>query len=119
MKKHILTCALAMCVFLPTVFGQETTLWEYNTGLAQIGHFEVTPLGSIFVGLPDRVVMLDQYTGEALWERDDIRECQPRADDPETSSNEADGTIRCEVRGMEFSDWSEIFVPSEYQPWDV
>ena len=101
MKKHILTCALAMCVFLPTVFGQETTLWEYNTGLAQIGHFEVTPLGSIFVGLPDRVVMLDQYTGEALWERDDIRECQPRADDPETSSNEADGTIRCQVRGME------------------
>ena len=101
MQRHIFTCALVMCGFVPTVFAQETTLWEYNTGLTPIGHFEVTPLGSIFVGRPDRAVALDQFTGQALWERDDIQGCKPRADDPETAVNESDGTIRCQVRGME------------------
>ncbi len=101
MQKYILTCALALFMFLPTVFGQETTLWEYNIGLTRIGHFEITPLGSVFVGRPDRTVVLDQYTGQTLWERDDIQGCKPRADDPETPVNEADGTIRCQVRGME------------------
>ena len=101
MQRHIFTCALVMCALVPTVFAQETTVWEYNTGLTRIGHFEVTPLGSIFVGRPDRAVALDQFTGQALWERDDIQGCKSRADDPETAVNEADGTIRCQVRGME------------------
>ena len=84
MQQYILTCALLMWIFVPTVFGQETTLWEYNAGLTPIGHFEVTPLGSIFVGRPDRTVALDQYTGQVLWERDDIQGCSPLADNPET-----------------------------------
>ena len=100
MQRHILVCLFVMCVFVPTAFGQETTAWEHDA-IAEIGHFEVTPLGSIFVARPDRTVVLDQYTGQALWERDDIQGCKPRADDSETAVNEADGTIRCRVRGME------------------
>ena len=100
MQKHLLTYSLLLSVLAPPVFGQETTLWEYNAGLTRIGHFEVTPLGSIFVGRPDRALTLDQYTGQVLWERTDIQGCNPRADDPDTTSNEADGTIRCQVLGM-------------------
>ena len=101
MQQYILTCALLMWIFVPTVCGQETTLWEYNAGLIPIEHFEVTPLGSIFAGRPDRTVALDQYTGQVLWERDDIQGCSPLADNPETGVNEADGSVRCQVRGME------------------
>ena len=94
MLKNIFACLLVLCVFVPLAFGQETTVWEYDTDLgAEIGHFEVTPLGSIFVGRPDRTVVLDEYTGEVIWERTDIRGCRQHVDDPDTEYvNEADGT---------------------------
>jgi outer membrane protein assembly factor BamB len=103
MLKNIFACLLVLCVFVPLAFGQEATVWEYDTDLsAEIGHFEITPLGSIFVGRPDRAVALDQYTGEVIWERLDIRGCRQHVDDPDTENvNEADGTIRCRVYGME------------------
>ncbi len=87
---------------VPSAFAQDIPLWEYEAESGAVGHFEVTPLGSLFVGLAGRVVVLDGETGELLWERTDIHGCSPRRDDPDTSgTNEADGTIRCLVDGME------------------
>ena len=113
MLKNIFACLLVLCVFVPLAFGQETTVWEYDTDLgAEIGHFEVTPLGSIFVGRPDRTVVLDEYTGEVIWERTDIRGCRQHVDDPDTEYvNEADGTIRCRVYGMEGARDSYLYLP--------
>ena len=104
---------LVLCVFVPLAFGQETTVWEYDTDLgAEIGHFEVTPLGSIFVGRPDRTVVLEEYTGEVIWERTDIRGCRQHVDDPDTEYvNEADGTIRCRVYGMVGARDSYLYLP--------
>ena len=102
MLKNISAGTVTLSVIVSSAaFGQETTLWEYDAGGAVIGHFEVTPLGSIFVGRGDRAVVLDQDTGEAIWDRADIQRCRQRVDNPDTSAtNEADGTIRCQVDGM-------------------
>ena len=37
MLKNIFACLLVLCVFVPLAFGQETTVWEYDTDLAARG----------------------------------------------------------------------------------
>ena len=44
---------------VPSAFAQDIPLWEYEAESGAVGHFEVTPLGSLFVGLAVRVVALD------------------------------------------------------------
>ena len=43
-----------------------------------IQHFEVTPLGTLFVSTDDGVATLDQETGEVIWSRRDIKGCKPK-----------------------------------------
>ena len=82
--------ALVLIVLLGTLTtaasGQEIAVWEYNSGNEDIGHFEITPSGSLFLSQEDRVRMLEPDTGAMIWERTDIRDCEPEDDD---------GTIRC------------------------
>ena len=68
------------------VSAQDTSIWEYNSGNEDIGHFEIVPSGALFLSQEDRVRMLEPDTGAMIWERTDIRDCEPE---------DEDGTIRC------------------------
>lgn len=69
---------------------RDAVLWTHMTGGEKIGHFEITPVGSVFVSTNDRVAALDPDTGDSIWEREDIRRC---------GTDNEDGTIRCRFLG--------------------
>ena len=70
MSQHIFaTATVILGIWTSAVFGQESTLWTYSSGDEDIGHFEITPSGSIFTSREDRVVMLELDTGNVIWER--------------------------------------------------
>ena len=66
---------------------RNSVLWTHVTGGEEIGHFEVTPLGSLFVSTDGRVAALGADTGDVIWEREDISRCR---------TNSEDSTVRCE-----------------------
>jgi len=66
---------------------RDSVLWNHVIAGEKFGHFEVTPLGSVFVSTDARVGALDADTGDLIWEREDIRRCREDAED---------GTIRCD-----------------------
>ena len=69
---------------------RNSALWNHVSVGSQIGHFEVTPLGSVFVSTDVRVAALDADTGDLIWECEDISRC---------GMNDEDGTIRCNFLG--------------------
>ena len=69
---------------------RNSILWNHVTDGEKIGHFQITPLGSVFVSTDNRVAALDPDKGDLIWERDDIKRCGTNADD---------GSIRCNFLG--------------------
>ncbi len=65
---------------------RNSVLWNHVIAGEKFDHFEVTPLGSVFVSTDARVGALDADTGDLIWQREDIRRCGEDAED---------GTIRC------------------------
>ena len=78
---------------------RDAALWTHMTGGEKIRHFEVTPLGSVFVSTDARVAALDPDTGDVIWEREDIRRC---------GTDDYDGTVRCNFLGKGETRFSAI-----------
>lgn len=78
---------------------RNSVLWNHTVVGEEFGHFEVTPLGSVFVSTVARVAALDADTGEVIWERKDIRRC---------GEDDKDGTIRCNFLGKRNTRFSAI-----------
>ena len=79
MRSDILAITSAVSLLTAvSAFAQESFIWTHNADREQIRHFEVTPLGTLFVSTDDGVATLDQATGEVIWSRRDIKGCEPK-----------------------------------------
>ena len=66
----------AVCVgALPSRLEAQTTAVWTHTAQRKIQHFEMTPLGDVFIGTDRRTYVLDGASGDTVWARDDIRDC--------------------------------------------
>ncbi len=99
MFRHILVVIAAVSVIgSAAAFEQESVLWKYGRVGKKIGHFEVTPLGSVLVSTDDLIAALDEDTGDLIWVREDIKGCEP----------DQHNAVRCNFLGRRSTTFSAI-----------